>query len=335
LKENLLAWMRGGDGDFAAVALEIFRYQFGANLAYRNYCESLGKTPESVSSWWDIPAVPTDVFKLSDTAMRCFPEAEVKGFFLTSGTTREVKGKHEYRDLELYEAAVKGGWRELGLPEISKPWFFSQRVKDAPHSSLVLMFDLLAPIKSGLDKDGEWLIDDDGNLLSEKFLPQGAAAVLGTSLALLRFCEETEPIKLLDGSWIFETGGSKGLLKSHTPAEVRQRISDHFSLLESRILNEYGMTELFSQFYKWGNAEAHQGPPWTAIRVVDVFSGNPAAEGEVGYLEIIDLANLDSISAIRTQDLAIATGERSFMLIGRDPSAVARGCSRGVDAVLS
>jgi hypothetical protein len=51
-------------------------------------------------------------------------------------------------------------------------------------------------------------------------------------------------------------------------------------------------------------------------------------------LEIIDLANLDSLSAIRTQDLAIATGERSFILIGRDSAAVARGCSRGVDDIL-
>jgi hypothetical protein len=328
LKEKLLAWMRGGEGDFAACALEVFRYQFEKNGAYRNYCESLGRTLESVSSWNEIPAVPTDVFKLPNIAMSCFPEAEIKGFFLTSGTTREVKGKHEYRDLELYEAAVKGGWRELGLPEIRKPWFFSQRVNDAPHSSLVRMFEIL-------DDKGEWLIDADGKLLADKFLPTGAAAVLGTSLALLRFCEEGEPMKLLDGSWIFETGGSKGLRKSHSPEEVRQRLSNHFSLPESRILNEYGMTELFSQFYKWGNAEAHQGPSWTAIRVVDVFSGNPAAEGEIGYLEIIDLANLDSVSAIRTQDLAIATGERSFILIGRDPAAVARGCSRGVDALLT
>ena len=69
--------------------------------------------------------------------------------------------------------------------------------------------------------------------------------------------------------------------------------------------------------------------------MIDVFSGKPAAEGEVGYLEIIDLANLDSVSVLRTQDLAIATGERSFILIGRDPAAVARGCSRGVDALLT
>lgn len=327
LKEKLLVWMRGGDGDFAVSALEVFRTQFGANLAYRNYCQVLARTPESVKSWREIPAVPTDIFKLSDTAMRCFPSDVAKGFFLTSGTTREIRGKHEYRDLELYEASVKGGWRERGLPEISKPWFFSQRSKDAPHSSLVRMFEIL-------NDGGEWLIDAEGNLLSDKFSPNGAAAVLGTSLALLRYCEVSEPIKLSEGSWIFETGGSKGLRSSHTPEEVRLRLSEHFSIPESRILNEYGMTELFSQFYKWGDANEHQGPSWTAIRVVDVFSGKPAANGEVGYLEIIDLANLDSVSAIRTQDLAIATGERSFILIGRDPDAVARGCSRGVDDAL-
>lgn len=327
LKEKLLAWMQGGEGDFAACALEVFRYQFEKNISYRNYCESRGRTLQNVGHWREIPAVPTDVFKLPKVAMRCFSESEVKGFFHTSGTTSEVKGKHEFRDLELYEAAVKGGWRELDLPEIKKPWFFSQRVEAASHSSLVRMFYLL-------DDGGEWLIDSEGRLLTEKFLPKSEAAVLGTSLALLRFCQESKPIKLLDGSWIFETGGSKGLRKSHTPAEVRQRLSNHFSIPESRILNEYGMTELFSQFYKWGDAETHQGAPWTAIRVVDVFSGKPAEEGVVGYLEIIDLANLDSVSAIRTQDLAIATGERSFVLIGRDPSAVARGCSRGVDAVL-
>ena len=38
--------------------------------------------------------------------------------------------------------------------------------------------------------------------------------------------------------------------------------------------------------------------------------------------------------AIRTQDLAVAVGEREFILIGRDPKAIARGCSRGVEDVL-
>jgi len=227
----------------------------------------------------------------------------------------------------LYEASVLGAWQLLGLPEIRRPWFFSQRPEDAPHSSLVRMFGIF-------DKNGEWLIDSDGRITVEKFAPSGPAAVLGTSLALLRACDEMAPVSLPEGSWIFETGGGKGLRQSFAPEQVRARLSAHFGVPESRILNEYGMTELFSQFYKWGDAQTHTGPPWTGVRVTDVHTGEAAATGGIGYLEIIDLANLDTVAAIRTQDLAIAVGDREFILIGRDPAAIARGCSRGVENVL-
>lgn len=327
LKSRLLDWMGGGKGDFAELSLEVFWHQFAENAAYRNYCEALGKTPETITSWREIPALPTDVFKLPGVALRCFPECEVTGHFLTSGTTTETKGKHDFRDLELYEASALGAWQLLDLPEIRQPWFFSQKPEDAPHSSLVRMFGFL-------NGGGEWLIGSDGRITVEKFAPSGPAAVLGTSLALLRACDEMAPVGLPEGSWIFETGGSKGLRQSFAPEQVRARLSAHFGVPESRILNEYGMTELFSQFYKWGDTETHQGPPWVGIRIMDVHTGAPAKTGEVGYLEIIDLANLDTVAAIRTQDLAIAVGEREFTLLGRDPAAIARGCSRGVEDVL-
>ncbi len=327
LKERLLEWMRGGSGEFAELALEVFAHQFSKNAPYRRYCEALEKSPETVARWLDIPAVPTDVFKLPGVGLRCFPESEVGGFFLTSGTTSEVKGRHEWRVLELYEAAVKGGWREAGLPEMESPWFFSQRVEDVPHSSLVRMFGLL-------DNGGEWLIDAGGRMNLAEFSPKESSAVLGTSIALLRACEEMDPIVLPEDSWIFETGGSKGLRKSFSPEEVRGRLAGHFGVPKGRILNEYGMTELFSQFYKWGDKENHMGPPWVGVRIVDVACGDLTPDGEIGYLEIVDLANLESVSAIRTQDLAVKVGEREFRLIGRDPGALARGCSRGVEDVL-
>lgn len=327
LKSRLLDWMGGREGDFAELSLEVFRHQFAENAAYRNYCVALGKHPDNVRSWREIPAVPTDAFKLPGVALRCFPESEVTGHFLTSGTTTETKGKHEFRDLALYEASALGAWQLLGLPEIRRPWFFSQRPEDMPHSSLVRMFGFL-------NDGGEWLIGCEGRIAVEKFDPNGSAAVFGTSLALLRACDEMAPVELPDGSWIFETGGSKGLRESFSPEQVRARLSGHFGVPESRILNEYGMTELFSQFYKWGDAQTHTGPPWTGVRIVDVHTGEAAAPGEIGYLEIIDLANLDTVAAIRTQDLAIAVGDREFILVGRDPAAVARGCSRGVEDVL-
>ncbi len=215
----------------------------------------------------------------------------------------------------------------MGLPGTEIPWFFSQKPEHAPHSSLVRMFGILGG-------GGTWLIDGDGRMDLGKFSPVGPAAVLGTSLALLRACEETDPVRLAEGSWIFETGGSKGLRKNFSPEQVRAKLSAHFGLPERSIVNEYGMTELFSQFYKWGDEQTHKGPPWVGVRVLDVTTGKPALPGETGYLEIIDLANLDSVMAIRTQDFAVAVGEREFRLLGRDAAAVARGCSRGVEDVM-
>ena len=299
LKERLLEWMRGGRGCLEEMALEVFAFQFSKNEPYRKYCEALGKTPETVGSWLEIPAVPTDVFKLPGVGLRCFPEEETAGYFLTSGTTREVKGKHEWRNLELYEAAVKGGWREMGLPEMERPWFFSQRVEDAPHSSLVRMFGILG-------EGGEWLIDDEGRMDCGKFSPSEPSAVLGTSLALLRACEEMEPVKLEKGSWIFETGGSKGLRKDFSPEEVRGRLSEHFGVPEGRILNEYGMTELFSQFYKWGDEDTHKGSPWVGIRVVDVVTGGLAATGR-GWL-FGDRGSRESGNSFRHTDAGFRGG---------------------------
>ncbi|MDP4624613.1 MAG: hypothetical protein NWT08_05675 [Akkermansiaceae bacterium] len=323
LRQRLLDWMRGGDGDFAETSLEVFAHQFQQNLPYRNYCEALGKSPENVTTWQEIPAVPTDVFKIPDIPLRCFPSEEIAGHFLTSGTTAEIKGKHEFRSLELYEASAMGTWREMKLPPLDQTFLFSQSPTTATHSSLIRMFHMLAP-------NGTYLIDNNGNFTLEKFTPTQPAAILGTSIAILKACDEMPALTLPEGSWIFETGGSKGLKKSFTPAEVRQRLSAHFGIPESRILNEYGMTELFSQFYKWGDEETHKAPPWTAIRILDVFTGQPAAQGTPGYLEIIDLANLDTVSAIRTQDIAIAHNDREFTLLGRDPNAIARGCSRAI-----
>jgi hypothetical protein len=95
------------------------------------------------------------------------------------------------------------------------------------------------------------------------------------------------------------------------------------------------MTELSSQFYRWADEEAHRGPFWARARVIDPERGRLAAAGAVGYLEIVDLANLGSVAAIRTQDLAIARGDSEFVLLGRDPAALPRGCSRATDDLLT
>jgi hypothetical protein len=276
------------------------------------------------------PALPTDCFKESAHPLRAFGADEVERFFLTSGTTREVRGRHEFASLALYETSIREGWRELGMPELVNPWFVAPPVWATPESSLGYMF---ATLGAGFP-ESRWLMDAAGRLDAGPLAGQEVAVGLfATSIALFRLMEAHGPITLPAGSWVFETGGSKGLSVVLEPVDFRRRIGEYFSISTDRVLNEYSMTELSSQFYRWGGEAAHRGPHWTRVRVIDPETGRPAREGEVGYLEIIDLANLGSVAAVRTQDLAAARGECEFELIGRDPGAVARGCSRGAEDV--
>ena len=108
----------------------------------------------------------------------------------------------------------------------------------------------------------------------------------------------------------------------------------HLGLGENEVWNEYGMTEISSQFYSRGISNPHRGAPWVRALVIDPESGRECAEGETGSLRILDLANVGSCCAVQTRDLAVRKGE-AFELLGRDPAALPRGCSRLADEVLA
>ena len=331
LHDRLLAWIRGHDGGFGSfedAAAAVFRHQYEHNMPYRRYWDALGVAPPGESFHWRAaPALPTDCFKETTLPPRAFPAEEARRVFLTSGTTRDVRGRHEFTTLDLYETSIREGWRQLGLPAITNPWFLSPPATTTPESSLGHMFATL-----GEGFGNRWLMDASGvPALSPLAATTAPAGLFSTSIALFRMMENHPPIALPAGSWIFETGGPKGLSITLDPTGFHDRIATHFSIPRDRVLNEYSMTELSSQFYRWSGETAHRGPRWTRIRVIDPETHRPAADGRPGYLEIIDLANLGSVAAIRTQDLAIATGENTFQLLGRDPAALPRGCSRAAD----
>lgn len=331
LESRLLAWMRGDGGfpSFDAAAAAVFRHQYTHNAPYRRYWDALGHAaPAADFHWSRAPALPTDCFKETAHPPRAFPAAEARHAFLTSGTTREIRGRHQFATLALYETSIRQGWKQLNLPAIDNPWFLAAPAATTPESSLAHMFATL-----GREFPDRWLINTDGTPTLPDFSAHTTpVGLFSTSIALFRLTQTHAPVPLPPGSWIFETGGPKGLSITLDPAEFHHHIADFFSIPPHLVLNEYSMTELSSQFYRWHNESSHRGPHWTRTRVVHPETNRPAAHGQPGYLEIIDLANLGSVAAIRTQDIAIATGENTFQLVGRDPAAVPRGCSRAADA---
>jgi len=335
LEEQLLALIARSSGEIAeeefnAVALEVFRFQRENNLPYWQFC-AYQKTPAELTHWSDIPAVPTGAFR--QAKLRAFPESETLATFRTSGTTGEGYGSHYFRSLRLYEASLLRAWQRLALPPLPQV-ILTQRPGDAPHSSLCYMMGTL-----GAFGPQAWCIDAGGALdvtALRHAAASGPVLVLGTALAFLHLFEQLgqEKIPLPPGSLAMETGGYKGTGRTLAKTELYQQFNVSLGLAPEAILNEYSMTELSSQWYTRGLGHPHHGPAWARALVIDPETGREASEGGRGILRLIDLANLGSVIAIQTQDMAVRRGA-GFELLGRDPAAIPRGCSRSADELLS
>lgn len=335
LEEQLLTLIARPSGEiseaeFNDVALAVFRFQRESNAPYRQFC-AFQKAPADVTDWRAIPAVPTGAFR--HAKLRTFPEVETCATFRTSGTTGEGYGTHFFRSLRLYEASILRAWQALALPALPQ-LILTQRPGDAPHSSLCHMMGTLGALGRQT-----WGIDAGGSLdlpVLRRTAESGPVLVLGTALAFLHLFEQLgrERIVLPSGSLAMETGGYKGTGRALAKPELYAQFGEKLGLVPDAILNEYSMTELSSQWYARGLGSAHHGPAWTRALVIDPETGLEAPEGGRGVLRLIDLANLGSVLAIETQDMAIRRGA-GFELIGRDPGALPRGCSRSADELLS
>jgi hypothetical protein len=62
------------------------------------------------------------------------------------------------------------------------------------------------------------------------------------------------------------------------------------------------------------------------VQLVSPESGREVADGKTGLIRVFDLANVFSVAAIQTEDLAVRRGT-GFELLGRAGLSEPRGCS--------
>ena len=92
------------------------------------------------------------------------------------------------------------------------------------------------------------------------------------------------------------------------------------------------MSELSSQAYDFtlggtsSGDRTFQFPSWARTQIVSPENGREVSDGEIGLLRVFDLANVYSVTAIATEDLAVRRGS-GFELMGRAGHAEPRGCS--------
>lgn len=337
---------------FDDVARRLFAFQFESNPIYRRYCERRGARPDAIGSWREIPAVPTDAFKAAP--LFCGDPADAAGFFETSGTTQgsAARGRHFFRETGVYDAALLRSFQPHLLPEGHPLPILSlvPSASEAAHSSLSHMIEVvirrwgesgvvrglvageldLAAIQAAVDAAGE-----NGSPL----------LVLGTSFAFVhlhdRLREAGTVLRCPAGSRAMDTGGFKGKSREVPRSDLYEMIELSLGIREPWIVNEYGMTEMSSQFYDGVAGDAapleqrrQRGPAWVRSVAVDPETLEPRADGEIGILRHVDLANLDSVAALQTSDVGRVTPE-GLELRGRAAGAEARGCSIAVDDLLA
>jgi hypothetical protein len=312
-----------------------------------------------VRDWRDIPPAPTTAFKhLRLLSVEEGRDAEA--LFRTSGTTKgaERRGEHPVASLALYRASLLPTFRAHvvagadGLDLLS----LVPTPADAPHSSLSRMLGAVAEELAGKGiARSAWLAAADGSLDLPGLLAAARVAeaerrpvlITATAFALVHWLDalarEGVRLRRPDGSRLMETGGFKGRSRAVERDALYGAVRERLGIPAERVVNEYGMTEMLSQFYepvlsdpsaRVAPADRHHvAPSWVRTRVLDPVSLAELPPGTAGLLCHHDLANAGSVCAVLTEDLGVAV-PGGFRLLGRIPGAEPRGCSLAIEDLL-
>jgi len=254
---------------FNELALELFRLQFAHNAPYRRLCEARGVSPQWVTHWQQVSAVPTAAFK--ELEFSCLPVEERTTVFHSSGTNGRWPSRHFHNaeSLAIYEASLWPWFVAHVLPDSRSPIadrrlaILTPPPTQAPHSSLVHMFETVrrelgAPESAfwgAVGCDGAWRLDLEMALevLQAARAGQRPLVLLGTAFSFVHLldhlAEEDLRFNLPAGSRAMETGGYKGRSRILPKAELHALLTEWLGIPPTHIVCEYGMSELSSQTY--------------------------------------------------------------------------------------
>ncbi len=307
---------------FEKIALKVFRFQYENNSVYREFCELLKVEKGSVKSLQQIPFLPIQFFKSHDVVSS---SEAIQKTFTSSGTTGITTSKHRITDISLYEESYRLAFSVFyGNIEDYAVIALLPSYLEREGSSLIYMANDLIE-RSNNENSGFYLHNYDELISKVIELDNSGQNVLliGVTYALLDVIEKQN--FQLKNTIIMETGGMKGRRKEIIREELHTLLCNGFGV--SNIHSEYGMTELLSQAYSFGNG-VFECPNWMHILIRDTEDAlTYVSNGKTGGINVIDLANMNSCSFIATQDLGKKFDNNSFEVLGRFDNSDIRGCN--------
>lgn len=311
------------DESFEKLALTIFQYQAENNQVFNSWLNSLNWDTNKIKSTnniSEIPFLPVSAFKTHKVVTGDFiPEV----IYTSSGA---IDSKHLVSSKKLYLKNAQLSFEKFYGPAKNYAWLcLLPGYLERDGSSLIDMAEYFISI-SEHNESGFFIkgIDELKYRLDTLELNGIPTILLGVTFALLDLTETLSPMKL-GHTIIMETGGMKGRRKEPIRNEIHKKLTSFFGV--KKIHSEYGMTELLSQAYSFGDGLFRPPPQMNVIpRSLETPLINSELN-EVSGLNIIDLANSDSCAFIATDDIGKVFENGCFEVIGRIDGSDKRGCS--------
>ncbi len=289
LLTEVIDYIQNGSEFDETLALKIINYQAENIPFYGNFLKKItGSTRFFKLS--QVPPLPVHFFKTE----RLFTRKHPTGYFESSGTTgNKSKVYYDEDSLKLYRTSSI-----IAYPLKHRPLKTLIDLSRHHISSLAFMVNHFINTFGGKKIESIYGEIEKGDVL---FL---------TALQLFEFIKTAkEPLNV--EIHIIETGGYKKFASEYNRHQLYKEARRIFK--KATFLTEYGMTELFSQFYAFENTffKEHY-----FLKVTD---------HKRGYLKVFDFANLFHVSYIIVPDI-IEWKNGGFEYIRRDMDDE-RGCS--------
>ena len=308
--------------EFNETALAIFKHQAVNCFPYQQFITNLNIDVAAITEVKDIPYLPISFFKSHRIVSNTEAEEII---FSSSGTTGMVQSRHYVTDVSVYDDSFSKAFEHYyGKTEDICLLALLPSYLERDGSSLIYMVDAL--LKQSEHPDSGYFLHNHEDLFNKLTALKNAGQktlLIGVTYALLDFLElfQLDFPELI----VMETGGMKGKRKEMVREELHDVLKSGFGV--SAIHSEYGMTELLSQAYSFGEG-IFECPNWMKIVLRD--TNDPLTllnSDQTGGINVIDLANINSCSFIATQDLGRLSPDGTFEVLGRFDHSDIRGCN--------
>lgn len=323
-RQDILNCINSEELSFISKLQLLYKYQSETNSLYHNYIKAIGKELYVPNNAEDCIFLPISFFKTheirsGDWSSQCT--------FRSSGTSNSsIRSSHMVRSIADYHRNTIRLWKSY-FGSIAQYEILSllPNYHENPESSLLSMLSYFTQHSLSSQNHSYLYNFGDLNKHLEKNIKLGVPTlVFGVRFALYDYALQYKHGKC-DKLMVVETGGMKKRERELSNREISEVLNSCFA--GGQIVGEYGMTECFSQLY---DPDQKGFKVNDRMRVVISDVTDPfevVSNGTRGRINIIDLANVDTISFISTDDLGYIDENQRLHILGRIDHCDIRGCN--------